>query len=533
MRKTCSSLLIVAFFSTLSLGQQAEPRYFDGKSWWDHVKVLANDKMEGRDTGSAGEKKAQEYAIEQFKAAGLEPAGTDGFYQPVKFVSRQIVEKDSSLALVRGGKTERVHLGDDAILSARVEPAPEVNAPLVFVGYGLKIPDTNIDDFAGLDVKGKVAVLITGSPSNVPGALSAHAQSLRERWNGLKAAGAIGYISIPNPAFLDLPWARIALNRTHPSMDLDYPEFNETPGAQLYVMFNPERADMLFKGSGHTFQELADLAKTRKPLPTFPLPASIASKARVETKHLASANLVAKLPGIDPVLKDEYVVLSAHIDHVGIGEPIEGDRIYNGAMDNASGTALLLDVANSFKKSPEKLRRSMLFVLVTGEEKGLLGSKYFAAHPTVPAKAMVADLNEDMFLPLITLKVLTVYGLAESDLGDRAAETAAKYGVKVQPDPAPLFNAFIRSDQYNFIRHGVPSLAMGFGVSNPQEQETFREWFTNRYHAPSDDLAQPVDKGSAGKFEDIYRAMAVAVANADARPQWKQNSFFRRFAEGN
>jgi len=172
-------------------------------------------------------------------------------------------------------------------------------------------------------------------------------------------------------------------------------------------------------------------------------------------------------------------------------------------------------------------------VLVTGEEKGLLGSKYFAAHPTVPAKAMVADLNEDMFLPLITLKVLTVYGLAESDLGDRAAETAAKYGVKVQPDPAPLFNAFIRSDQYNFIRHGVPSLAMGFGVSNPQEQETFREWFTNRYHAPSDDLAQPVDKGSAGKFEDIYRAMAVAVANADARPQWKQNSFFRRFAEGN
>jgi hypothetical protein len=149
MRKTCSSLLIVAFFSTLSLGQQAEPRYFDGKSWWDHVKVLANDKMEGRDTGSAGEKKAQEYAIEQFKAAGLAPAGTDGFYQPVKFVSRQIVEKDSSLALVRGGKTERVHLGDDAILSARVEPAPEVNAPLVFVGYGLKIPDTNIDDFAG------------------------------------------------------------------------------------------------------------------------------------------------------------------------------------------------------------------------------------------------------------------------------------------------------------------------------------------------------------------------------------------------
>ena len=260
MRKTCFPLLIVALFSTLSFGQQAAPRYFDGKSWWDHVKVLANDKMEGRDTGSAGEKKAQEYAIEQFKAAGLEPAGTDGFYQPVKFVSRQIVEKDSSLGLERGGKTERIHLGDDAILSARVEPAPEVNAPLVFVGYGLKIPDTNIDDFAGLDLKGKVAVLITGSPSNVPGALSAHSQSLRERWNGLKAAGAIGYISIPNPAFLDLPWSRIALNRTHPSMDLDYPEFMR-PGRAAVCSVQSRSGRHVVQGSGHTFQELADLAK--------------------------------------------------------------------------------------------------------------------------------------------------------------------------------------------------------------------------------------------------------------------------------
>ena len=533
MRKTGFFLFVALLSSVLSFAQDTAPRHFDGKSWWDHVKALANDKMEGRDTGSAGEKKAQEYVIEQFKAAGLEPAGIDGFYQPVKFVSRQIVEKDSSLALVRDGKTERIHLGDDAILSARIEPAPEVNAPLVFVGYGLKIPEANIDDFAGLDLKGKVAVLLTGSPSNVPGSLSAHAQSLGERWKGLRAAGAIGYISIPNPAFMDLPWARIALNRNHPSMDLDYPEFNETPGAQLYVAFNPQRAEMLFKGSGHTFQEIADLGKDSKPLPTFPLKASIAAKARVETKHLESANLVAKLPGTDPAMKDQYVALSAHLDHVGIGEPIEGDRIYNGAMDNASGSGLLLDVADSFKKSPEKLRRSVLFVIVTGEEKGLLGSKYFAAHPTVPVKSIVADLNEDMFLPLISLKVLTVYGLAESDLGERATEAAAKYGVRVQPDPAPLFNAFIRSDQYNFIRHGVPSLAMSFGVTNPQEQQTYREWFTNRYHAPSDDLAQPIDKAAAGKFEDIYRALAVSVANADARPEWKQNSFFRRYAEGN
>jgi Zn-dependent M28 family amino/carboxypeptidase len=533
MRKTFFVFSAAILWVALSFAQDAAPRHFDGDTWWNYVKVLADDKMEGRDTGSAGEKKAQAYIVEQLKADGLEPAGTDGFYQPVKFVSRQIIEKDSSIALVRDGKTEPVTLGDDAIFSTRINLAPSVNAPLVFVGYGLKIPEAKIDDFAGLDLKGKVAVLFTGSPAEVSGSLSAHAQSLFERWKGLHEAGAIGYISLPNPAFMDIPWSRIALNRAHPSMDLAYEEFNETPGAQLLVTFNPAKAEMLFTGSGHTFEEIASLGKERKPLPRFPLTASIVAKTKVETKYLESNNIVAKLPGSDPSLKNEYVALSAHTDHVGIGEPINGDRIYNGAMDNGSGSALLLDIAASLKKSPEKLRRSLLFVFVTGEEKGLLGSKYFAAHPTVPAKSIVADLNEDMFLPIVPLKSMIVYGLAESDLGDWAQQAATKYGVSVQPDPQPLRNSFIRSDQYNFIRHGVPALAMGFGPTSPAEKQLFKDWLTNRYHAPSDDLEQPVEKASAAKFEDIYRTLAVSVANADARPQWKQDSFFRRYAEGN
>ena len=533
MRKTFFIFSAAILCVALSVAQDAAPRHFDGDTWWNYVKVLADDKMEGRDTGSEGEKRAQAYIVEQLRADGLEPAGEKGFYQPVKFVQRQIVEKDSSLALVRDGKTQAVTLGDDAILSARINPAPSVNAPLVFVGYGLKIPEAKIDDFAGLDLKGKIAVYFTGSPAEVSGSLSAHAQSILERWKGLHEAGAIGFISLPNSAFMDVPWSRIALNRTHPAMDLAYEEFNETMGAQLVVTFNPAKAEMLFTGSGHTFEEIAALGKERKPLPRFPLTASIAAKTKVDTKYLESNNVVAKLTGSDPSLKNEYVVLSAHTDHVGIGEPINGDRIYNGAMDNASGSALLLDVAASLKKSPEKLRRSLLFVFVTGEEKGLLGSKYFAAHPTVPAKSIVADLNEDMFLPIVPLKTMIVFGLAESDLGDMAQKAASGYGVTAQPDPQPLRNLFIRSDQYNFIRHGVPALAMGFGPSSPEESQIFKTWLTNRYHAPSDDLDQPIEKASAGKFEDIYRALVVSVANADARPQWKQDSFFRRYAEGN
>ena len=259
---------------------------------------------------------------------------------------------------------------------------------------------------------------------------------------------------------------------------------------------------------------------------------SIKTKVKLEQKNLESANVIARLPGNDPTLKNEYVVLSAHIDHLGVGEPINGDRIYNGAMDNGSGSALLLDVAASLKKSPEKLKRSVLFVFVTGEEKGLLGSKYFTAHPTVKAESMAADINTDMFLPIVPLKFLTILGLHESDLGETAASVAESLGVKPQPDPEPQRNAFIRSDQYNFIRHGIPGLAMqvSFEKGSP-EQKIFKDWLTQRYHAPSDDTNQPVDLSAAAKYEEIVRTLMVRVANGEQRPQWKQDSFFRRYAQ--
>jgi Zn-dependent M28 family amino/carboxypeptidase len=238
------------------------------------------------------------------------------------------------------------------------------------------------------------------------------------------------------------------------------------------------------------------------------------------------------LPASDPALKEQYVVLSAHIDHLGIGEPVNGDRIYNGAMDDGSGDAVVLDVAAQLKAHPEKLGRSILFLLVTGEEKGLLGSKYFAQKPTVPLQSIVADINIDMFLPIVPLKKLKILGLDESDLGTRAAAVAQSLGVKPIADPEPLRNSFVRSDQYSFIHKGIPAVKMdvGFELGTP-EQKIVKDWLTNRYHAPSDDINQPVDLQAAALYEEIIRRLLIDTANAPERPQWKPDSFFRRYGK--
>jgi len=526
------ALVIVLLQLPAFIYPQAPPspkKHFDGKTWWEHVKVVADDRMEGRETGSEGLRKAEAYVVEQLTKTGIQPAGTDGFYQPVKFISRQIVEKECSIALIRNGAVEPLRLGDDAFFNTRVDLADqEINASLVFAGYGLKIPEKNYDDLAGLDWKGKIAVILTGFPAEIPTSLAAHYQWAGERWRVFREAGAIGIITIPNPASMDLPWSRSALNRTHPQMDLADPEFNELAGQKVALTFNPASAEKLLAGSGHTFQELANLAKDQQPLPRFPLTVFLKSRAHVDKQEVTSANVIAELPGSDPVLKNQFIVLSAHIDHLGIGEPIDGDRIYNGAMDNGSGVALLLDMAASLQR--EKLRRSILFVFVVAEEKGLLGSKYFAARPTVDAKSLVADFNVDMFLPIVPLTVLKVKGLAESDLGDQATLAAKPFNVRVVPDFQPLRNSFIRSDQYNFVRHGIPALNMeiSFDPGSP-EQKIFKDWLTNHYHAPSDDVSQTIQLSSAALYEEIMRNLLISVANADARPQWKKDSFFRRY----
>ena len=532
MSTRVSCALTIVCLSLASAARPVEPGRFDGRSWWAHVKVLADDRRQGRETGSPGLREAESDVVDQLKKAGLEPAGEDGgFYQKVELESRQVVEKDSSAALVRGGKVEPLVLGEDAILSARVDLAPEVEAPLVFAGYGLRVPEKGYDDLAGLDLAGKVVVVVNGSPAEIPGPLASHYQTNRERWKAFREAGIVGVVSVPNPASMDIPWPRIAASRAQPAMDLRDAAFHETEGAELAMVYNPARAQTLFAGTGHTFAEIAALARERKPLPRFPLGASVRVKARVEKQPVESANVVARLPGSDPTLKSEDVVLSAHVDHIGVGEPIGGDRIYNGAMDNASGTAVLLDVAFALARGPERPRRSVLFVFVTAEEKGLLGSKYFAARPTVDPASMIADVNVDMFLPIVPLRRLTVWGLDESDLGDAARAAAAAHGVGVERDPEPQRNIFIRSDQYNFILRGIPALMMAVAPdpASPEQVKLFRNWLTQRYHAPSDDTAQPVDLSAAGLYEDVVRILVLDVANAGRRPEWKPDSFFRRY----
>jgi len=500
--------------------------------WWAHVEALANDGMEGRNTGSPGHKRAADYVAAQFKKSGLEPAGAGGYIQPVAFQSRKIVEAKSSLALVRNGAAEPLTLGEDANISVRVDPAPSVEAPLVFVGYGLNIPEQKINDFAGVSLKGAIAVYISSTPKSLPGPLQAHFGSAGERWKMYKAAGAIGTVSIANPKSMDVPWARSTLARLQPAMSLADAALDDSAGQQVSITVNPAHADKLFAGSGHTFAELLALVDAGKPVPSFALPARLKATVAVERSTVESQNVAGILRGSDPRRRDEFVVVSAHLDHLGIGGAVNGDALYNGAMDNASGIAAILEVAQSLHDAAAKPARSILFLAVTAEEKGLLGSHYFAARPTVPRAGIVADVNTDMFLPLFPMKSLMVLGLDESDLGNDVRASAKAVGLTVQADPEPQRNRFVRSDQYSFIRAGVPSLAMKVGYEeNTPEAAIAAKWTAERYHAPSDDLQQPIDRSAAGKYVEVVRDLAVRIANRPDRPKWNDTSFFKRFAQ--
>jgi Zn-dependent M28 family amino/carboxypeptidase len=527
MRRTSllTALAVLAIIST--------PRA-DAKRWWSHVEALANDGMEGRNTGSAGHKRAAEYVATNFQTAGLEPAGLNGtFIQPVRFKTRTFVESSSSLALVRDGRTEALSFADDANVSMRVDTAASVDAPLVFVGYGLQVPEQNIDDFKGLNLRGAIVVYISATPKSLPGPLQAHFGSAAERWRAYRAAGAIGTVSIQNPKSMDVPWARSTLTRGQSQMALADAALDETGGQQIAVTMNPASAEKLFAGSSHTFAGQLALVDGGQPVPGFALPARLKATIRVDRGDVESQNVAGVLRGTDAQRRNEYVVLSAHLDHLGLAtSPVNGDRVYNGAMDNASGIAALLEVATRMRESTARPSRSILFVAVTGEEKGLLGSRYFAAHPTVPATAVVANVNTDMFLPLFPLKTLMVLGLDESDLGADIRAVAKDLGLEVQADPEPQRNRFVRSDQYSFIRAGVPALSMkvGYAESSPQA-EIARKWTAERYHALSDDLTQPVDLSAADTYVEVVKNLSVRIANREARPAWNQTSFFRRFAK--
>ncbi|WP_019052666.1 M28 family metallopeptidase [Sphingobium xenophagum] len=501
-----------------------------GARWWAHVEALANDAMEGRGTGTPGYDRAADYVIGQFKAMGLKPAGTQGYRQPVAFVEQRILSDKSSAALVGPQGEVPLAMPGDLIFGGGGGPVPEsVDAPMVFAGYGLHLPEAGHDDFAGLDLKGKIVVVLSGGPATLSGALKSHARSERSQW--LAEQGALGLITLVTPRQVEIPWVRrIALSGA-PALYYSDVSMRETQTPFLSAQLDPAKSDMLFAGSGQDFAAIVAAADASAPVASFPLALRLKAQVSATRADLSSPNLIAVLPGSDPKLRQDYVVLSAHLDGYGVGTPIKGDAIYNGALDNASGVASLLEIGRALKAGKVKPKRSILFAIVTAEEKGLLGSRYFARRPTVPQKSIIADLNFDMALPIFPLTSVTPIGYDQSSLGKDAEAVSAAMNLPITPDPFPDRNVFIRSDQYAFIREGIPALFFKYGFKAGTPEATVEKaWRANIYHSPFDDLNQPVMPAESAKLNDYVTAVTLRVANGAARPTWNADSFFRRFA---
>jgi hypothetical protein len=499
------------------------------KSWWAHVQYLAGDSLEGRETGSHGFDLAAAYVQDQFKQAGLEPAGTDGYFESVAFHVTQPDPSQSSWELVCDQQTTPVVLGKEASINIRGVNGGPLDAPAVFVGYGFAVPERGFDELAGLDLRGKVAVAITGGPNSIPGPIRSFYQSSGERWQQLQKAGAVGLVMIANPK-TDIPWERAQASKPKTSVVLADPELDGLRGLKFSGTINPAYADKFLAGSGHSFAELQALADQGKPLPKFALTFRFRTRTGItQLPAIQSVNVIGLLPGHDPQHKHEYVVLSAHLDHLGIGRPINGDAIYNGAMDNAAGIASLIEAAKALSAQP--IKRTILFIAFTGEEEGMLGSQYYVAHPTVKLKDIVAAINMDMYLPLFPLHYIEVQGLGESSLGNDIRGVAQLNDVEVQFDKQPPQNRFIRSDQASFVRQGIPGLGFKFGwTPDSPEQKIFNTWIHDRYHAPSDDLQQPVDTVAAAQFTHIIAQLAMRVANEPNKPAWYPESFYDHLA---
>ena len=464
------------------------------------------------------------------KALGLKPAGGEGYRQPVKLLSMGLDKEASKVELVRGSEKVALTVGKTITLSPHVVSGEPVDAPLVFIGYGLKLPSKRMDDLAGLDLKGKVVVFYNGAPARVQGPLRAYARVADQRWKMLKAAGAIGMIAINPPRVVPPPTPgkpAPAPPAARPTVLFADASLDPLPGLRLNASMAQADADVLLKHAGHSMAELKPLIDDGKPLPTFDLETQIhAVTVAGPKKAIDTQNVVGELEGSDRRLKRQYVVISAHLDHLGVGQAVNGDDLYNGAMDNASGIAALLETAKRMTAGPRP-KRSVLFVALTAEEMGELGSEYFATRPPVPKQDVVADLNMDMFLPLFPLRYLEVQGLGESTLGNDARAIGQLNDVEVQFEKQPDENRFIRSDQVNFVKQGIPAVAFKFGwVPDSPQMKMFNDWVKTRYHQPSDDLNQPVDKEAAAQFVSYLDQLALRVANAPEAPSWYPESSF-------
>jgi hypothetical protein len=501
-----------------------------------HMRFLSDDLLEGRGAGTRGYDIAARYVAAQLEAAGLEPGGVNGtYFQPVPMRKSQVLEDECSLTLALPGKTAALKYAEHYLMrvDALISERSEVTAPVVFVGFGASAPELGYDDYAGIDVKGKIVAVLSGAPSSFPHNQRAYYSSGRIKAENAVAHGAIGMLGISTPEDdARYPWEKqLESSRLGGMRWLDGKGNPDEAFAQLRgsAGLSPGGAETLFTGAPKTLaQVFADAEQGRRQSFEMPVRATLKSAARFA--RVESPNVAAVLRGSDPKLRDEYVLYTAHLDHLGVSEPTDGDAINNGALDNASGIAAMIEAAKVLSGLPRRPRRSLLFVAVTAEEKGLRGADYFAEYPTVPLEKIVANVNLDMFLMIFPLRDVVAYGAEHSSLGRVAEEAARRVGFELSPDPAPQETVFIRSDQFPFVRRGIPALFVTAGTKSgdPEIDGAARnlEWRRNRYHRPNDDMNQPIDFESGAKFARMSVLLGWMIAEEEQAPRWNAGDFF-------
>ena len=502
------------------------------------VRALADDRMEGRETGTRGYDLAAEYVARRYADIGLQPAGDNGtFFQRVPLLKATREREDARFVVTRNGRSIELRFQDQFLPQQDFNASrASIEAPAVFVGQAVAAPELQRDDFAGLDLHGKIAVLFGGAPASFDNDRRAFYSSQREKLRAVAARGAVAAVFVSTAEDeAGSPWIRGAENWQRPAMrlrDADGSAIDSFPQLQVVASVSAAAADLVFADSPRTAAELFAAARAGS-LKGFALPGTLALASRTSITPLESRNVVAKLPGSDPARAGEHIVYSAHLDHVGIGAPVKGDRIYNGALDNALGVAIMLEAAHELANANDKPKRSLLFVALTAEEKGLLGAEWFATHPTVPQSSLVANINMDMPVLMAPTTDVVPIGVEHSSLKATLDAAAKDIGVLLSADPFPEESVFVRSDQYAFIRAGIPAVYLTGGIipadkTNVRDPKiALRYFLRNCYHQPCDDATtQPIQYGDAARLARLNARIGVLIGDAAQRPAWNKDDFF-------
>lgn len=501
------------------------------------MRFLADDLLEGRGSGTRGYGLGAAFVRAQFESMGLAPAGDHGtYYQSVPLRAMNIDESASSLVLTRGTTVERMAIQRDFILTADpLRSDVQIEAPVVFVGFGITAPEQHYDDYNHIDARGKIVAVVFGAPDFQTAVKAHYTASWVKRQNAV-AHGAIGFLVVYDPRYEALyPFAKRAQDTRQRQLRYVAPDGSANdyePQLKAVATLSMAAADRLFAGS--KFDSNAVFASSgKKQMTSFELPVSLAVHTVSHSKDLPGINVVAKLSGSDAILKSQHVLYTAHLDHLGLNPALQGDQIFNGALDNASGTAALLEVARAYSRSSVKPKRSLLFAVVTGEEDGLLGSAYLASNPPVALGSLIANINMDEDLMLWPLRDVIGVGAEHSSLESDLKRATARLGLVSSPDPEPDQVLFIRSDQYSFVRKGIPSMFLmaGFKSDDPKIDPgaIYDKWITDTYHHPSDDMQQPgLDFDAAALYSKTAFLTGWYVADDADTPRWNPGDFFKK-----